>query len=248
MERIGVCCLPVDTQAPACMGQPTADQVAPWISRSRAWAAQASAQAGAPPPLSLLPSAPSQLNPAWRRAPSWAAAALLVPPRADAHAKFLPPLPYVSELLAAEAAGRSSGLAGRVLWALGGRALFFARGMPYPHCDGLAHRRRDLLPLTLALLVPEGEAAGAARRSRAASAAEAAAPACLQGEAEAQRSAQAALFQEVAADQRPGALRLLGYLLSHLFRWGRGAAGASQGRKGRITSLLHAGPPPGWGP
>ncbi|KAL4437787.1 hypothetical protein ABPG77_005699 [Micractinium sp. CCAP 211/92] len=74
--------------------------------------------------------------------------------------------------------------------------------MPYPHCEGLAHRQRDLLPLTLALLPPAGEAAVNAQASSSASAAQA-----------------AALFREIAADQRPGALRVLGYLLSHLFRW-----------------------------
>lgn len=191
------------------MGQPLADQLAAWISRSRTWAAEASAHAGAPPPLTLLPSAPSQLNPAWRRAPSWAAAALLVPPEANEDAQSLQLTPSASELAAAAAAARRSGLTSRALWALSDRALFFVRGMPYPHCEGLAHRQRDLLPLTLALLPPAGEAAVNAQASSSASAAQA-----------------AALFREIAADQRPGALRVLGYLLSHLFRsvavpWGK---------------------------
>ncbi|EFN54663.1 hypothetical protein CHLNCDRAFT_135255 [Chlorella variabilis] len=102
-----------------------------WLLKSRQFCQEASKTSGAPPPLQLLPSAPVLANPAWRTAPSFAAAAALLQ---DA--------------------------------------------------------------------------------STCASSGEAVAPLAEQQEQKA-----VAVFREIAADQRPGGLRLLGWMLSHVFRW-----------------------------
>ena len=105
--------------------------------------------------------------------------------------------------MAVEAVLAGTGLGSRAVWATGDCGAFFCAAMPYTHCDGVAHRQAQLLPLTLAGLAPRDGGPAAAGGSGT--------------DAAAQRRAEA-LFREVAADQRPIGLRLLGYLLSHLFR------------------------------
>lgn len=204
---------------------PAPPAAAQWIEKSRSWAYSASARAGAPPPLTVLPSAPCSFNPAWRRTPSFAAAAaLLVPAEADPSAVLEFPqrqqqqqwhLASPVDLAAAAAVAQSAGLPSRLLWSLGGRGSFFVYSTPYNHCIGLRHRQHELLPLMLQLLQLQlqphdgGDSAG--------SSAPAPAPAAADLERQ-QRQQARRIFHEIAADQRPARLRLLGWLLSHLFR------------------------------
>lgn len=208
--------MPGGDGARSAAGQPAAapsssqEAAAAAISSSRRWAAGSSIAAGAPPPLQLLPSLPHAANPAWRRAPSFAAAAaLLVPPAVDASARNgKAHAATAADLEAAAAAADCEGLLGRALWALGARGAFFVRGTPYAHLQGLPHSQAQLLPATLANL-PARELAGDGAASSSSSSVKA---------AERRRQQAAAVFYEVAADQRSGALRCLGWLLCHLFR------------------------------
>jgi hypothetical protein len=197
----------------------TCAMAASWIEVNRQWAVAASQEAGVPPPLQLLPSAPILANPAWRRAPSFAAAAaLLVPASAAAAAASNEEqyAPSATDITAAAAIAGAAGLAGRALWALGSRDAFFVYASRYAHLRGLQHRQRQLLPLTLQLLPPSdgGSCAGAGSSSIAVAAAGGAAAAA----AKQQEQQAAALFYEIAADQQSGSLRLLGWMLSHVFR------------------------------
>jgi hypothetical protein len=197
----------------------TCAMAATWISVNRKWAVDSSQEAGVPPPLQLLPSAPILANPAWRRAPSFAAAAALLVPAAAAAAAGSNEEQYAAsatDVAAAAAIAGAAGLAGRALWALGSRDAFFVYASRYAHLQGLQHRQRQLLPLTLQLLPPPdgGASGGGGSSSIAVAAAEGVAAAAAQQ----QEQQAAALFHEIAADQQPGSLRLLGWMLSHVFR------------------------------
>ena len=204
---------------------PACAMAATWISVNRKWAVEASREAGAPPPLQLLPSAPVLANPAWRRAPSFAAAAALLVPAASATATASNREQYTAsaaDLAAAAEIAGAAGLAGRALWALGSRDAFFVYASRYAHLEGLQHRQRQLLPLTLQQVLPppDGGATGGGGGSSSSSISVAADKAAAAAAAARQQQEQqaAALFHEIAADQQPGSLRLLGGMLSHLFR------------------------------
>lgn len=151
-----------------------------------------------------------QSNPAWCRTPSFAAAAaLLVPPAGPGGSSGSWPPPSADDLAAASAIASSTGLASRVLWTAGCQQLHFVYSTPYDHLAGLAHRQAQLLPMTLANLPPCSGSCGSTPNAAAAE----------QEAAEQQQQRQAErIFLEVAADQRAGGLRLLGWMLSHLFR------------------------------
>lgn len=151
-----------------------------------------------------MQSLPVRANPAWCRAPSFAAAAaLLVPPGSGGSCNGSRHAPSAEDLAAAAAIADSTGLASRVLWSAGCQHLHFVYSTPYKHLEGLAHRQAQLLPMTLANLPPLGSSAQ---------------PAAAEAEAAEQRRLAEQIFFEVAADQRAGGLRLLGWMLSHLFR------------------------------
>lgn len=192
---------------------------------SRGWAATASRAAGVPPPLQLLPSLPHNDNPAWQRAPSFAAAAaLLVPPVVNSGSRNgKAHVASAADLAAAAAVAQAAGVPGRAMWALA-RDVFFVYATPYRHVEGAPHRQPQLLPMTLANL-PARDGCSESDVSP---------------EAAARRRQAAALFHEVAADQRPRGLRLLGWMLSHLFRCveeGAACVGACHGLQ--ETVVLH---------
>lgn len=158
----------------------------------------------------ILPqSLPISANPAWCRAPSFAAAAALLVPPSGGGSSGVQHAPSAADLAAAAAVVDSAGLTSRVLWAAGCQQLHFVYSTPYDHLVGLAHRQAQLLPMTLANLAPRH--GGSSTQAAAAAGSDAAAE---------QRRQAERIFAEVAADQRAGGLRLLGWLLSHLFRWG----------------------------
>lgn len=184
------------------------------LDTARAWVTDASLRAGAPPPLVLLPTLPSAC-PAWARAPSFAAAAALLvplPPASGssgdgAQGSGKLPAASVGDVAAAAEVRQRTGLTGRALWSLCDRGAFYVHGTPYPHVQGgVQHRQEQLLPMTLRHVLPpldEQQGSGASGGS---------------SDASAVRQQAERLFYEIAADQRPGGLRVLGYLLSHLFR------------------------------
>ncbi len=146
-------------------------------------------------------------NPAWCRAPSFAAAAaLLVPPGSGGGSNGSRHAPSGADLAAAAAIANSTGLDSRVLWSAGCQQLHFVYSTPYDHLEGLAHRQAQLLPMTLANLPSVRSSSSSAQ------------PAAAEAEAAEQRRLAEKIFFEVAADQRAGGLRLLGWMLSHLFR------------------------------
>ena len=193
--------------------------------------------AGAPPPLQLLPSAPHPAHPGWQRAPSFAAAAaLLVPPGAPVGWDGKQQSPRAADLAAAAAIASASGIGCRALWALGSRPGFFVCGTRYPHLMGLRHRQRHLLPLTLQLLplqdggmqpansgmsgVGGSSSSSSTDRSSSSSSFETSEASGQQRQQQRQRQRRraVAIFHEIAADQTLHGLRLLGWLLVHLFR------------------------------
>ena len=124
----------------------------------------------------------------------------------------LPAVPYAPSFAAASLlaaapggeAGRSTPL-GRLLWTAGAHGLLFAWATPFSALDGKRHRSADLLPSVLShvqalLEKEEGRRGGSAPAAAAAAAA-------------------TAVYAEVAADMRAGALRVFAWLLSHAFRW-----------------------------
>ena len=94
-----------------------------------------------------------------------------------------------------------------MLWTAGCQQLHFVYSTPYDHLAGLAHRQAQLLPMTLANLPPRSGSCGSAPNA-----------ATAEQEAAEQQQQAERIFLEVAADQRAGGLRLLGWMLSHLFR------------------------------
>ncbi|KAL4853904.1 Glycerol-3-phosphate acyltransferase [Chlorella vulgaris] len=185
----------VNVLSSVAVSAPDCHDAAAWLSYSRQWAREASAASGAPPPLQILPSTPVDDSPAWRSAPNLAtAAALLVPPAGGADGGSKQSAPTEADLAVAADVAARGGWFGRLTWALGLTDIFFARATAYEgHVQGLRYRQQQLLPLTVQLAVEH------------------------HGGTDLPEQQAEGLFREIAADQRPGALRLLGWMLSHLW-------------------------------
>jgi hypothetical protein len=200
---------------------------ATWLQKSRLWSSTAS-QTVTAPPLQLLPSVPLLANPAWAWAPSFAAAAaLLVPPSTQEGGK-----PSAADRDAAKQVARGAGCVGRALWAAGRLDMFFALATPYPHLIGLNHSQQQLLPIVKRIIAQQEE-----QQQQQAGRADDAGHSMAAGGRRVD-----ALFREIAADQRAGGLRFLGWLLSHLFRRAHARASSASLRRAlcRCRALLRA--------
>lgn len=181
-----------------------------WQHESTSWAIAASARAGADAKLQLLPTAPLHANPAWRRAPCWAASALLP------NATIGSPHTLTGSQLWTN--GNALTLTGRLLWSLGCHGAFFTTCTPYPYSPP---RRNELLPLVLQYALSpaisdssssEEEGVSSTRRLTITRRRQ-------QLLAAKQRRQAERLFRSLAADMRVGAVRWLGWMLTLAFRY-----------------------------
>eukprot|EP00887_Chlorella_sp_A99_P000016 scaffold16.g16.t1 len=170
-----------------------------WRDQSYEWARCAASASGAEPGLVLLGNSPllAAASPAWARAPSYAAAAILAPPGAPLAELVRPPT-----------------LRARLLWSLGAADIFWAACFPYRYT---ARQRAQLQPLALRYTF-DGPSAGGNSSSGDGSDDEAARPRRWRVLATRRRRQAARLFRGLAADMHIGALRAVGWLMCKTFR------------------------------
>lgn len=174
-----------------------------WHTASQAFLRAKSRQAGAPPPLSLLSTAPAFSNPSWRTAPSFAASTLL------------------AELCDAGSGTSSCGggaggtLLSKALWASGARNIFFVVATPLPFLEATRHRAKELLPLVVEYALADYRAHQAHSGSSGSNGRAGGGAASDEG-AMAEQAAR--LYLGMAADMQSWAMRSLGWVLTHAFR------------------------------